>query len=40
MMNENNEVTFYPAGFNNVISVGALNNIDRRAVPFCWGGWE
>jgi len=38
MMNENNEVTFYPAGFNDVISVGALNNIDRRAVPFCWGG--
>jgi len=38
MMNDNNEVTFYPAGFNNVISIGALNNTDRRAVPFCWGG--
>lgn len=38
MMNENNEVTFYPAGFDNVISVGALNNLDQRAVPFCWGG--
>ena len=38
MMNENNEVTYYPAGFDNVISVGALNNIDNRAVPFCWGG--
>ena len=38
MMNENNEVTYYPAGYDNVISVGALNNIDQRAVPFCWGG--
>ena len=38
MMNENNEVPYYPAGFDNVISVGALNNTDNRAVPFCWGG--
>ena len=38
MMNDNNEVTYYPAGFTNVISVGALNNTDNRAVPFCWGG--
>ncbi|MCL4280543.1 MAG: S8 family serine peptidase, partial [Ignavibacteriaceae bacterium] len=32
MMNENNEVPYYPAGFDNVISVGALNNTDNRAV--------
>ncbi len=38
MMNYNNEVTQYPAGYDNVISVGALNNIDERATPFCWGG--
>lgn len=38
MMNDNNEVTNYPAGFDNVIAVGATNNQDQRAVPFCWGG--
>jgi thermitase len=38
MMNENNDVTFYPAGFDGVISIGAINNRDERAVPFCWGG--
>lgn len=38
MMNENNNTTFYPAGFNNVISIGAINNKGNRAVPFCWGG--
>jgi thermitase len=38
MMNENNDVTFYPAGYEGVISVGAYNNRDVRAVPFCWGG--
>ena len=38
MMNENSNVTYYPAGFNNVISVGAINNKGNRAVPFCWGG--
>jgi hypothetical protein len=38
MMNNNNEVPYYPAAYPNVIAVGALNNLDRRAVPFCWGG--
>lgn len=38
MMNNNNNVTYYPAGFSNVISVGAINNRMFRAVPFCWGG--
>lgn len=38
MMNENSNVTYYPAGFNNVISIGAINNKGNRAVPFCWGG--
>lgn len=38
MMNENNDVTFYPAGYDGVISVGATNNRDLRAEPFCWGG--
>jgi hypothetical protein len=38
MMNNNNEVPYYPAAYTNVIAVGALNNLDRRAVPFCWGG--
>ncbi len=38
MGNGNFEYDVWPARYNNVISVGALNNIDRRAVPFCWGG--
>ena len=38
MMNNNNEIPYYPAAYTNVIAVGALNNLDRRAVPFCWGG--
>ena len=38
MMNYNNEVTQYPAAYDNVISVGALNNVGERAHPFCWGG--
>lgn len=38
MMNNNNNVTYYPAGLNNVIAIGAINNRMFRAVPFCWGG--
>jgi thermitase len=38
MMNENNNVTYYPAGYTGVISVGATNNRDLRAEPFAWGG--
>ena len=38
MMNENNNVTYYPAGYPGVISIGATNNRDQRAVPFSWGG--
>lgn len=38
MMNNNNNVPYYPAGFSNVISIGAINNQNKRAVPFCWGG--
>jgi thermitase len=38
MMNANNNVTYYPAGYNGVISVGATNNRDLRAEPFAWGG--
>ncbi|MDQ7052292.1 MAG: S8 family serine peptidase [candidate division KSB1 bacterium] len=37
MMNENAETPFYPAAFPNVIAVGAINNRNARAVPFCWG---
>ncbi len=36
MMNTNNNVAFYPAAYNGVISVGATNNRDNRAAPFCW----
>jgi murein DD-endopeptidase MepM/ murein hydrolase activator NlpD len=38
MMNTNSEDTFYPAAYEDVIAVGATNNLDQRAVPFCWGG--
>ncbi len=38
MMNNNNSVPYYPAAFNNVIAIGAINNRMERAVPFCWGG--
>jgi len=38
MMNNNNNQVYYPAGFSNVIAIGATNNRNRRAVPFCWGG--
>lgn len=38
MMNENTDLTYYPAGYQGVISVGATNNLDQRAEPFAWGG--
>ena len=36
MMNTNNSVTYYPAGFAGVIAVGATNPDDTRANPFFW----
>ena len=36
MMNEDNSVTYYPAGFANSIAVGATNPDDTRADPFFW----
>ncbi len=38
MMNNNNNVPYYPAAYDNVIAIGATNNRGKRAVPFCWGG--
>jgi len=38
MMNNNNAVPYYPAAYDNVIAIGAINNRGKRAVPFCWGG--
>ncbi len=38
VMNTDNDDIFYPAGYEGVISVGAINNRDMRASPFCWGG--
>lgn len=38
MMNNNNAVPYYPAAFENVLAIGAINNRGKRAVPFCWGG--
>ena len=36
MMNTNNNVTYYPAGYPNVIAVGATNPDDTRTSPFFW----
>jgi subtilisin family serine protease len=36
MMNTNNNVTYYPAGFSGVIAVGATNADDTRSSPFFW----
>lgn len=36
MMNTNNNVTYYPAGFPGVIAVGATNANDTRSSPFFW----
>ena len=38
MMNENNNTTFYPAGYTNTIAVGATDTDDFRCNPFYWGG--
>lgn len=38
MMNANTSAPYYPANYTNTIAVGATNDLDRRAVPFCWGG--
>ncbi len=38
MMNENNNTTFYPAGYQNTIAVGATDTDDSRCNPFYWGG--
>ncbi len=36
MMNEDNDVTYYPAGFQNTIAVGSTNPDDDRSSPFFW----
>lgn len=36
MMNENNSVTYYPAGYASTIAVGATNPNDERTDPFFW----
>ncbi len=38
MMNENNNVPYYPAAFANTIAVGATDTDDSRCNPFSWGG--
>ncbi len=38
MMNANSTTPYYPANYSNTIAVGATNDLDRRAAPFCWGG--
>jgi len=36
MMNFNNSVTYYPAGYNKTIAVGSTNPDDTRSNPFFW----
>lgn len=36
MMNENNNVTYYPAGYQNTIAVGSTDANDERSSPFFW----
>lgn len=36
MMNEDNNVTYYPAGYENTIAVGSTNANDERSSPFFW----
>ncbi|MFT4668249.1 MAG: subtilisin family serine protease [Cryomorphaceae bacterium] len=36
MMNENNQVSYYPAKYQNTIAVGATDASDIRAAPFFW----
>lgn len=36
MMNKDNNVTYYPAGYQNTIAVGSTNANDERTSPFFW----
>jgi thermitase len=36
MMNQNNDVSYYPAAYPGVIAVGSTNPDDKRSVPFFW----
>ena len=36
MMNTDNNVVFYPAGYQNTIAVGSTNPNDERSSPFFW----
>ena len=36
MMNYNNDTTYYPAGYQKTIAVGATNAKDERSSPFSW----
>ncbi|MFO7768000.1 MAG: S8 family serine peptidase [bacterium] len=36
MMNENSDVPYYPAAYEETIAVGATDASDRRAAPFYW----
>ena len=38
MMNENNEVPYYPGAYPTTFAVGATNPDDTRCDPFSWGG--
>jgi len=38
MMNENNEVPYYPGAYPTTFAVGATNPNDTRCDPFSWGG--
>lgn len=37
MMNDNDNVKKYPAGYENVIAVGSTDPDDNRSAPFFWG---
>lgn len=38
MMNKNNDDSYYPASFKNVLAVGATDTDDGRCRQFTWGG--
>lgn len=38
MMNKNNNDTYYPAAFKNVMAIGATDTDDGRCRQFTWGG--
>ena len=38
MMNDNNDVPYYPGAYQNTIAVGATDTDDTRCNPFFWGG--